>query len=339
MFEHQIGADEVEYSLLKYEWTAAGYASDFDNPYYQVPNPIKLGKNSTDHSLRQGHIFMGSASTFPSAEKERLLGLGVKAMLEMPLFVGGKWWGTFGFDDFEKEREWSSAEVDALKIAAGILGVAIQRQKADAAVQESERIYRQAIEAADAIPYHRDFENNRYAFMGEGILEITGYSAAEMTPETWDKLEWVGFPRGNMAHLTYEEADRLAEEGIIRHWECDYRIINRYGQTRWVADSCIQIRDEADKRIGVIGILQDITDRKLTEAKLRKRESILEAITFSAEQFLKTPDWRGKMDAVLERLGREFNVSHAYLFEQHSGENEEPLISLRYEWAAPGRKI
>ena len=338
VFEHQVGADEVEYSLLKYEWTAAGYASDFDNPYYQSPNPIRLDEGSTDHSLRQGHIFMGNASTFHPSEKDRLLKLGVKAMLEMPLFVGGKWWGTFGFDDFEKEREWSNVEVDALKIASGILSAAIQRQKADAAVQEFERIYRQAIEAADAVPYHRDFENNRYAFMGEGILEITGYSAAQMTPETWDKLEWVGFPRGNMAHLTYEEADRLADEGIIRHWECDYRIINRHGQTRWVADSCIQIRDEADKRIGVIGILQDITDRKLTEDKLRKRESILEAITFSAEQFLKTPDWRGKMDAVLERLGKEFNASHAYLFEKHPGENGELLNSLKYEWTAPGQK-
>lgn len=338
IFEHHTDTDGVEYSFLKYEWTAAGHASDFDNPYYQTPNPIKLDENSTDHSLRQGHIFMGNSSMFPNAEKERLLKLGVKSMLEVPLFVGGAWWGTFGFDDFENEREWSSAEVDALKIAVGILGAAIQRQGAESAVQESERIYRQAIEAADAIPYYRDYKNNCYAFMGEGILEISGYPASEITPQTWDHLIVEGFPRGSMAHLTYQEAARLTEQGILRHWECDYRIVNRHGQTRWVADSCIQFHDEQDARIGVIGILQDITDRKLTEANLHKRESILEAITFSAEQFLKAPDWREKMDMILERLGKEFNASHAYLFEKHPGANGELLNSLRYEWTAPGQK-
>jgi PAS domain S-box-containing protein len=44
------------------------------------------------------------------------------------------------------------------------------------------------------------------------------------------------------------------------------------------------------------------------------------------------------MDAVLERLGREFNASHAYLFEKHPGENGELLNSLKYEWTAPGQK-
>lgn len=82
----------------------------------------------------------------------------------------------------------------------------------------------------------------------------------------------------------------------------------------------------------------ELGERRRVEAGLRKRESIFEAITFSAEQFLKTSDWRGRMDAVLERLGRECNTSHAYLFEQHVGENGELLVSLRYEWTAPGQK-
>jgi signal transduction histidine kinase len=57
--------------------------------------------------------------------------------LEVPIFVNGKEWGAIGFDDFEKEREWTIAEVDALKIAAGVLGAAIKRQ-ADETVLQNE---------------------------------------------------------------------------------------------------------------------------------------------------------------------------------------------------------
>jgi len=83
---------------------------------------------------------------------------------------------------------------------------------------------------------------------------------------------------------------------------------------------------------------KELGERKLAEDSLLKRESILKAISFSAEQFLKTPDWREKIGLVLERLGREFNASHAYLFEKHPGPNGSILTSLSYEWTVPGQK-
>src|SRR5260221_11355548 len=195
LFEHYIDVAEVEYLTLKYEWTAAGYASHFDNPYYQNPNPIKLDEGSTDHSLRQGQIFVGNASISP-VEKERLLALGVKAMVEVPLFVDEKWWGTFGLDDFENERDWSNAEVDALKIAAGVLSAAIRREKTESAVRVSETIYRQAIAAADAVPYYRDYVQNRYTFMRDGIEKIIGYKSKEVTPTLWRSIVLEDIPIG-----------------------------------------------------------------------------------------------------------------------------------------------
>jgi PAS domain S-box-containing protein len=338
LFEHFTDANGVNYSALAYEWTAPGYPNDFDNPYYQTPHPVNSEPDSVDHLLRQGRLFSGNFSRISDLERARLLDLGIRAMLEVPLFVGGEWWGTFGINDFANEREWSAAEMDALKVAADILSAAIQRREAEAAVRESERIYRRAIQAAGMVPYYRDYVGNRYTFMGEGIREITGYSPEELTPQIWEAMEIERVPRGSMAHLTYEQADRMTEEGILNHWECDYRIVNRNGQERWVSDACIQVRDERNIRIGVVGIVQDITDRKLIESGLRKRESLLEAVAFSAEQFLKAPRWDERIAVVLERLGTEFNASHAYLFENHRVQGGPVLRSMRYEWTAPGQK-
>ena len=112
----------------------------------------------------------------------------------------------------------------------------------------------------------------------------------------------------------------------------------RNGDERWLSDSAVELFNDAELSYASVGILHDVTDRKRIEANLRKRESLLESITFSAEQFLKTPYWRASINSVLERLGREFNASHAYLFEKHLSPEGKVLNSMRYEWVAPGQK-
>ncbi|HXQ32475.1 MAG TPA: GAF domain-containing sensor histidine kinase, partial [Anaerolineales bacterium] len=135
LFEHHAGVDGIEYSSLTYEWTESGYPSDLDNSYFQKPHPLNLDDGSTDSFLRQGKVFVGNLSTFPPYERERLRAFGVKAMVEVPLFVDGNWWGTIGFDDFVNERDWTNVEIDAIKVAAGILSTAIKRQQDEEALQ------------------------------------------------------------------------------------------------------------------------------------------------------------------------------------------------------------
>jgi len=83
-------------------------------------------------------------------------------------------------------------------------------------------------------------------------------------------------------------------------------------------------------------VQQELAERSRIEVQIHERETILEAVTFAAEQFLKTPDWRVNIDKVLEQLGQTLHVTHAYLFEDHLNSLGEPLTSMRYEWTAPG---
>ena len=63
------------------------------------------------------------------AAKSIFLSLGVRSVLLVPITVGGKIWGFIGFDDCTTEREWSSAELDILKIVADMIGSAIIRER------------------------------------------------------------------------------------------------------------------------------------------------------------------------------------------------------------------
>lgn len=49
----------------------------------------------------------------------------IKSMLTIPVMVENEWWGTLGFDDCEKEREWSSKEISLLRNAAQLISSAV----------------------------------------------------------------------------------------------------------------------------------------------------------------------------------------------------------------------
>jgi PAS domain S-box-containing protein len=172
-----------------------------------------------------------------------------------------------------------------------------ERKQAELALQRLEDIYRQAIDVAGAVPYALDHAANALIFVGEGILGMTGYSAAEMIASNqWNSIVEEGFPRGNLAHLTFEEADRLTDMDHSIPWECDFRIRTRDGQTRWIADTSVKSYDKVSNHIISIGIKQDITERKQAQElqeklihELEQRNAELERLAYTLSHELKSP--------------------------------------------------
>lgn len=80
---------------------------------------------------------------------------------------------------------------------------------------------------------------------------------------------------------------------------------------------------------------EELADRTRAETALRQRDAILEIAANAAQAFLMAPDWRLRIQTILERLGQETSSSHAYLFENHPGPDGQLLTSMRYEWSAP----
>ena len=135
VFVNHLDTTGVQVSSMHYEWTAPGYVSDLGNTRFQNTPLRHEDEGHYDAALERGEAFLGNAATFSPQARMHFAELGVQAVLEMPLCVNEQWWGTIGFDDMAQDRAWAPAEVDALKIAAGILSAAIQRQEADAALQ------------------------------------------------------------------------------------------------------------------------------------------------------------------------------------------------------------
>jgi PAS domain S-box-containing protein len=179
----------------------------------------------------------------------------------------------------------------------GILIDVTERKQAELAVQRLEDIYRRAIDAAGAVPYVVSHDKRwEYDYIGEGIYSLTGYSNTEMTADTWDSLRLEAIPRGRLANLTFEEADLLTNEDHSVLWECDFHIRTRAGQTRWITDTSVKRYDEKSGKMLSVGIYQDYTERKLTEAmreklikELEQRNAELERLAYTLSHELKSP--------------------------------------------------
>lgn len=82
--------------------------------------------------------------------------------------------------------------------------------------------------------------------------------------------------------------------------------------------------------------LHDITERKKAEADLGRRESVMSAISFAAERFLKESAWEQHISVVLKRIGQGIDASRVYVFMNYMDEKGVIHSSQCYEWAAEG---
>lgn len=148
LFEVHRLPDGREATSLRFEWSASGVAPDLGKPAYNNRPLLEPGEETWYEQMLHGEVYWGNVNTV-SAEKAAILRQqGLLTLLTVPIFVGGKWWGGLGLDDVANVRDWSPAEVDALKIAARTLGAAIERQVHDDELRQRDAVLRAANFAA-----------------------------------------------------------------------------------------------------------------------------------------------------------------------------------------------
>jgi sensor domain CHASE-containing protein len=92
--------------------------------------------------------------------------------------------------------------------------------------------------------------------------------------------------------------------------------------------------DELGKLASSINLM--IQKNKLSQEELKKREKIMEALVYSAKQFLSSDNWMENINETLRHLGSILAVERAYIFELHPGDEGQILASQKWEWVTQG---
>ena len=97
-------------------------------------------------------------------------------------------------------------------------------------LQEMHKIYREAIENAQGVPYMFNLQTNTYDFFGDGCFDLLGISKEEITVELFKSLvkeiQIIDYPKT----ISVKEYSKLFQQGKLQGYNTDYRILTPQGK-------------------------------------------------------------------------------------------------------------
>ncbi len=213
----------------------------------------------------------------------------------------------------------------------GVMYDVTERKETELKLQEAEGRYRTLVEQVPVVVYVDAVDDLSTAtYISPQYERLTGYTPEQRMsqPELWVSM------------LHPDDRDAVLAESARTNatgdpFDVEYRIVRADGTVVWVHDHAYLVHG-ADGVLAWQGVLTDITQRRIAEEALGRRERILEAAGYAAERFLKEPTWSGAIEDVLARLGRAGEVTRAFVFRNVAGPAGRTSV-LECGWADPSR--
>lgn len=276
LFENsQKTGGEMTTSMM-FEWTMPGFMSDLDDPRYLGMQITEDDLASWYRTMSQGDPYIGDRKRLDGNDYNYILARGMKALLDVPIFIDGFWWGCIGFDDLAQEREWSYAEVDGLVVAANVLAGAIKRSQIDAALQAE---LSQRKQMQDILFDEKERAEVTLHSIGDAVITTDIHAQVEyLNPVAenltgWNIKDAFGQPLERVFKVINEESRkpvldpvaRCLQEGRVIELANHSILIRRDGQEFSIDDSAAPIRNRKGEVIGAVLVFHDITEeRRLT---------------------------------------------------------------------------
>ncbi len=131
VFENHTTPDGELLASQRFEWTAQDVAPKLGDAALQDFSYRAGGADAMAGALARGEAVGGHTRELPAPLREVLERRGARSFLTVPIFAGKHWWGLLGFNECREERDWTAAKMDALRVAAGVLGAAFERHRVE----------------------------------------------------------------------------------------------------------------------------------------------------------------------------------------------------------------
>ncbi|NJO66861.1 MAG: EAL domain-containing protein [Leptolyngbyaceae cyanobacterium RM1_405_57] len=126
----------------------------------------------------------------------------------------------------------------------------------------------------------------------------------------------------------------LQNQDLVRGFESE--VYRRDGNKIWILENARAIRGANGELLGYEGTVEDITERKQSEAALHRRDSLLQGVAEATHYLLTNPNCEQAIAQSLKALGTAAQVDRVYIFENHPHpQTGEVAMSTRFEWTHP----
>ncbi len=167
---------------------------------------------------------------------------------------------------------------DSANTVIGVLGVyedITERKLADARLLDSEARFRELVESIPGFAYRCKLDADwTMEYFSPGFAELTGYAIDDFIDNKVRGFASIIHPDDVAA------VDRAVRAGVDngRPYELEYRIIDAAGRTLWVGERGRGHLGEQGRTDYLIGVIFDITGRKLVEFELERHRARLQEL-------------------------------------------------------------
>jgi PAS domain S-box-containing protein len=237
---------------------------------YSTQQPLKYALRGKDGLGSRGEVFFGDATIFQK----------YPVILEVTL-PNGSWqlaaipqggWGARS-----PISGWLRTGGGALAVLSGILVFIWVRspsqlreaiERATTALRKSETKYRELVDNANSIIVRVD-TNGNITFFNEFAQNFFGYSEAEIMGKKL--IETIVPVTDNSGHNVAAMMNEVLQDPERYTWH-ENENIKRNGERVWIAWRNKALLDDNGNLTGILGIGNDVTDRKQAQAKLQESE-------------------------------------------------------------------
>ncbi len=137
-----------------------------------------------------------------------------------------------------------------------------ERNRDRDALFESERRFRQLAETISDVFWITDYPERQLIYVSPSLESVTGMHPRDLR----DPPQW-------RSHIHTDDLERVerafAEQMLQGQFDEEYRFIRSDGATRWLRDRAFPVTDDTGQVYRVVGVTQDVTQRRLLEDRLR----------------------------------------------------------------------
>jgi PAS domain S-box-containing protein len=211
---------------------------------------------------------------------------GVKSKVVAPIVQGARnspsVWGLLIVHACSHYRQWQDSEIDLLQRLSNQLAIAIdqaslfqqlqselaERKQAELALQESETRFAEIAQTLNQVSYVISVPSAKYLYISPSYERLWGYSCESLYR---DRKSWLDKIHPEDLDYVLEGLTQLLEGAQKR---LQYRIFAANGEIRWIESESLIVRDEDGNPLRIVGIADDITNRKQLEQALQENEEL-----------------------------------------------------------------
>lgn len=151
-----------------------------------------------------------------------------------------------------------------------------QRQQIEDELRQSEQKFRQLAENIREVFFVYNHDLSELIYISSAYEEIWGRSCSSLyqNPASWSEF------------VHPDDKDKVLQDvesnKDIEGFKHEYRIIRTDGEIRWICTRSFPVRDDALEVQRIVGLAEDITERKIREAERQETNALLQAIIQSA---------------------------------------------------------